>query len=462
MFQITQESKESVLLAIQQGRIDAADISQPNFIDSIILKMHEMGVVEKLQYVVEDKRKHNSVVPFNAIWSLAIAAKMKVHTSLTDIPYAITDAEVLSRLGFSLWDTDRDLEKGLMDEGAIRHLLGKYKQEDLINGYNKCVQQHILPKMKISPDTHLLDCTECEVELSNENYEKSSVVKIDGEAHRGYKLATLRGITGDVGVIEEIRFGTIKDHDLELSRDMILNSPILKAGDSLINDRGFLSRDVMNELKTRRKVDTYVPLRKNMDAHVDSVSLAKADNNWQDHPNKKRKTQKISFVEGIGAMWQSAKPNEDVPLNACVVWDTKDNEYYVFVTTDLTKSAKQIIKTYELRPEVEEDYRQLKDFWHLEDFKSTKINVISFHIICTLLGYLMFQLYVGTTEGSSWSGKSLPVIIKKYIAPKKPKAIIIYADKYFAIFSFVEFLHLYGSLEVEIRSQLDVILSFCN
>jgi hypothetical protein len=48
---------------------------------------------------------------------------MKVHTSLTDIPYAIMDAEVLSSLGYALWDTERDLEKGLIDEGSIHHLL---------------------------------------------------------------------------------------------------------------------------------------------------------------------------------------------------------------------------------------------------------------------------------------------------------------------------------------------------
>jgi len=181
MLQITQESKESVLEAIKQGRIDAADISQPNFIDSIILKMQKLGVTDLLSHLLDDKRKLNRVIPLNVILILAIAAKMKIHTSLTDIPYAITDAEVLSKLGYSLWDTDRDLEKGLMDEGAIRHLLGKYEKTDMINGYNTCVQQYILPKMEISANMHVLDCTEAEVELSNENYEESSVVKIDGE-----------------------------------------------------------------------------------------------------------------------------------------------------------------------------------------------------------------------------------------------------------------------------------------
>jgi hypothetical protein len=458
MIQINQESKEKVLESIKQGRIDAADISQPNFIDGIIVKMQDMGVVNELCHIIPDKRRPNAVIPLEFIWTLAIAAKMKIHTSLTDIPYAIMDGEVLSSLGYALWDTERDLEKGLMDEGAIRHLLGKYEQNEMITGYNRCVQEHILPKIRVCAHIHLLDCTELEVELTNDNYEDSSVVKIDGETRRGYKLSTLRGITGDSGVIEDICFGTLKTHDMELSRDMILNSPMLKPGDILINDRGFLSRDVLNELKTRREVDTYIPLRNNMDAYQEAVSIAKNENNWKSHPNKKRKTQKIAFAEDIGAMWRSEKPETDVPINACVVWDTKNDDYYVFVTTDTSKSAKHIIQTYELRPEIEEDYRQLKDFWRLEDFKSTKINVIAFHIVCTLLGYLMFQIYVTTEEGSRFTGKSLPVIIKKYIPPEKPKSVIIYSGMYFAVFTFVEFLHLYASLGVAVRSQLDSVL----
>jgi len=459
MIQISQESKEKVLEAISQGRIDAADISQPNFIDGIIQKMQEMGVVGELCHIIEDKRKPNAVIPLELIWVLAIASKMKIHTSLTDIPYAIMDAEVLSTLGYSLWDTERSLEEGLMDEGAIRHMLKKYEQSELINGYIKCVQGHILPKLNTETDVHILDCTELKVELSNENYEESSVINYDGEVRRGYKLSTLRGLTGDVGVIEDIRFGTLKEHDLELSREMVLNSPMLKPGDILINDRGFLSRDVMNELKTRREVDTYIPLRKNMIAYHDAIVIAKKENIWKAHPNNKQKKQKIAFVGDIGPMWQSEQPGNDVPVNACVVWDTKEDEYYVFVTTDTSKSAKQIIQTYELRPEIEEDYRQLKDFWKLEDFKSTKINVIAFHIVCTLLGYLMFQIYVGTEEGICWSGKSLPVIMKKYIPPVKPKAVIVYSGQYFAVFPFIEFLHVYASLDLDTRSKLDGVLS---
>jgi hypothetical protein len=352
-----------------------------------------------------------------------------------------------------------------MTEGEYRYLFEKYSKEELASGYNECVQKHMLPKAGISGDIHLLDCTNITVKLSNEHYEGSSAATDDEGAKRGCKLATLRTAAGDGGVIEEIRYGTITEHDLSLSRDMLLTSAVLKPSGLLINDRGFLSREVMNKLKTERGVDTYAPLKKNMDAYDEAVRIAAmAETKRHKHPNKKRVAQKIAFVSGLGPMRESDDVKNDVPVNGCVVHDTKDGEYYVFVTTDTAKTASQIIKAYEMRPEIEEDYRQLKDFRRLEDFKSTKLSLIMFHIVCALLGCLLFQVYVGTEEGRKYSGKSLPVILKnwKYEAQKEnyPKSVIVYAGACFGIFPFVEFLHIYASLEQALRAELDPILAF--
>ena len=96
--------------------------------------------------------------------------------------------------------------------------------------------------------------------------------KRDDKPTRGYKMSTLRGIVNDTGIIEDIRFGSIEVHDLSLSEDMVKTSPMLKPGDILINDRGFISRDLMNYLKTKRKVDTYIPLKRNMLAYQQANS----------------------------------------------------------------------------------------------------------------------------------------------------------------------------------------------
>ena len=90
-----------------------------------------------------------------------------------------------------------------MQEGSLRFLLGKYDAELFINGYIYTIQKGILPLLNIEPNIHILDCTDLEVNFKNSNYEMSGIShsKRDNKLTRGYKLATLRGIVKDVGLI---------------------------------------------------------------------------------------------------------------------------------------------------------------------------------------------------------------------------------------------------------------------
>lgn len=330
----------------------------------------------------------------------------------------------------------------------------------MVSGYSNTVQNHIMPKIDIESNIHILDCTDLEVNYDNQNYEGSGIAhskrRIDEIKlpARGYKLATLRGIVGDTGIIEDIRFGSLNTHDLTLSKEMLMTSPILKSGDILINDRGFISRDLINYLKFERDIDTYVPLRKNMDSFNIAVKIAKEENNWIPNPNYNG--QKISLVTNLGEYWNLMEKEfdiPDVPLNGCVIWNPDDDFYSVIVTTDLERSAKNIIETYHLRPEIEEDYRQLKDFWKLEDFKSTKLHLIAFHIVCVLFGYLFFQLYTMLLDGKEYTGKSLPVLLKKYQA-KVQGYLVIYVNDEFGVFSLFEVLELYANASGEAKEIL--------
>ena len=327
-----------------------------------------------------------------------------------------------------------------------------------MGGYIYTVQKGILPLLNIEPNIHILDCTDLEVNFKNSNYEMAGVShsKRDDKLTRGYKLSTLRGIVNDTGIIEDIRFSSIEIHDLNLSEEMVRTSPMLKPGDILINDRGFISRELINFLKTERKVDTYVPLRKNMTAYNQAILGAKDKMDWKPHPNKDRKNQVISCIEGMGMYWESTTEN-DVPINACVVWDKKEDNYYVFVTTDTTKSAREIILTYELRPEIEEDYRQLKDFWKIEDFKSTKLNVILFHIVCVLFGYLFFQLFTLFPEGEKYLRKSLPIILKQYIPQVQPY-VVLYAGYEFGVLTLFELMEFYAQSPENVKKLFENIL----
>ena len=458
MIQICRKEKEKVYQAIRTGKIDAAEMSFPNLIDDIFLTMKRKGLTEPLSAAIPDKRRDNHHIPFDILLCLAVAAKLKRKTSLTDVPFAVTEAELLAELGWNLWDNERDVNDGLFSESVMRKLLAKYRSEEWIRFYNDYVQKYLMKNLDIQPCIHILDCTKILVNLDNKNYENSSVVTVEGEPMRGYKLGVLRGVLDDSGVAEEIVFGTLKTHDMEQCRGMLLNTPCFHENDILINDRGFLSREMVNFLKTVRKVDSYLPAKENMTLYQDAIKLADANGKWQKHPNRKRKDQEIQLVTDLGPLWESDKPEEDVPVNACVVHDKKTDKYFVFMTTDTDRTARQIINTYELRPEIEEDFRQMKEFWKLEDFKSTKYNYITYHIVMTLVGYLYFQIYKNMEEGKAYVGKSLPVVVKNY-KETRTKAVIIYVGQYFCIFPFLEFLQIYAECTLEVRQLLDPILA---
>jgi len=459
MIKLCKLNQENVKSKIITNNFDNLTFSNSNLVDDIILDMYNMGLIDCIANGVKDKRADNTIIPFKLIMALAIAAKMKTNTSVSDIPYAITDHRVLANIGYNIIDTNGNLKDGLMRESSLRFLLGKYEANELFKAYNDTLQINIMPKLDIEPNIHILDCTELSVNIKNANYEKSAITTNKyGDADRGYKLATIRGIVNDTGIIEEIKFGAMNTHDLVLSSDMLYTSKVLKENDILIEDRGFLDRETINYLKNIRKVDIYVPLKTNMNAYQVAVSAAQFENNWEPHPNKKRKNQKISLVTNLKAYWESNKSEEDVDFNAAVVWDTTTDNYFVFITTDITKTAKQILMTYELRPEIEEDYRQLKDIWKLEDFKSTKLNMIAFHIITTLFGYLFFQLYTLSPSGEKYAHKSLPIILKNYRSSLAPY-LVFYAENEFGILSIYELYVLLPQCTEDAKKRLKDILN---
>ncbi len=138
MIQICQKDKEKVFEAIRTGKIDAAEMSFPNLIDDILLVMKKRGLTAPLTQTLPDKRRDNSHIPFDILLCLAVAAKLKCKTSLTDVPFAVTEAELLAELGWNIWDNERDVNDGLFSESVMRKLLAKYKSEEWVSSITDC------------------------------------------------------------------------------------------------------------------------------------------------------------------------------------------------------------------------------------------------------------------------------------------------------------------------------------
>jgi len=163
---------------------------------------------------------------------------------------------------------------------------------------------------------------------------------------------------------------------------------------------------------------------------------------WQPHPNSnpKRKKQQIKEVESLELFWDGL----EAPIKGAVIRQKTDDlkkqnhpngpdgyEYMVFVTTKLSLSAKNIILTYELRPEQEEDYRQLKsEDWKMDEFTSTNLVDIFYHLILVLLAYNLFIVFANTESGQEFAKKTVKALKRQMARSRKSYMLVITADAY--------------------------------
>lgn len=113
-------------------------------------------------------------------------------------------------------------------------------------------------------------------------------------------------------------------------------------------------------------------------------------------------------MDNIGVPWTELT----VPINGCVVRqpDTKEPDgyaYWVFASTNLRRTAAGIVLDYGTRSECEEDHRQTKGpNGELDEFTSTRLVEILFHVVVVLIAYNLHQWYGQTTAGQRFAGKT--------------------------------------------------------
>ena len=141
----------------------------------------------------------------------------------------------------------------------------------------------------------------------------------DGTRSRGYKLATLRTLLDSAGLLTQVAMSAIQVHDMALCRPLLAEAPVLRAGDLLLEDRGFLDGATLSHVKRQRQVEVILPLKANMLATQEAIHLAQMADQWQAHPSRAHQT--IALVRGVEHRWTEC----EVQLNACVIrfWNTK-------------------------------------------------------------------------------------------------------------------------------------------
>lgn len=285
---------------------------------------------------------------------------------------------------------------------------------------------------------HLVDTTPVEVPLEAGTYELSGVVKNDdGSRSRGYKLATLRTLLDHAGLSTQGGLCPIHVHDLPLCRLFFETAPVLSKGDLLLEDRGFLDGDTMTFLKQQRHIDVIAPLKSSMLSYKEAVQLAELHDQWPPHPS--RDEQHIAFIKGVEHMWEGC----DVALNACVIryWNRKKEavDHLVLVTTDQCLTGPWIVRHYEERPEIEQDYQQMKrGGWQLKKLSSTRYSEIAFYMLTVVLSSSLYHLFCNTQAGARFADKTRQALAFEQLRSHRTHGIA-YAGGYFEIFETLSF-----------------------
>jgi hypothetical protein len=147
-----------------------------------------------------------------------------------------------------------------------------------------------------------------------------------------------------------------------------------------------------------QRVDVILPLKTNRLATQEARQLADMADQWEAHPS--RADQTIALVHGVEYMWAEWA----VPLNACVIrfWNKKKKrtDHIVLVTTDLKLSASWMVRHYEERPEIEQDYEQMQSGgWQLKKLSSTRYSEIVLYVLTVVLSYSLYHLFANTQRG---------------------------------------------------------------
>jgi hypothetical protein len=327
--------------------------------------------------------------------------------------------------------------------------------EQLVDWYNQYVGVSMLHYARLGTGRriHILDTTRIEVSLETGTYECSGVVKnADGTLSRGYKLATLRTLLDSAGVLTQVALSAIQVHDMALCRPLLEAAPVLRAGDLLLEDRGFLDGATVSDLKRKRRVDVIIPLKANMLATQEAMQLAEMAGTWQPHPSRPGQT--IALVRGVEHMWAEC----EAPLNACVIryWNKKQKctDHIVWVTTDLKLNASWIVRHYEERPEIEQDYEQMKSGgWQLKKLSSTRYSEIVFYVLTVVLSYSLYQLFANTQRGIRFADKTRQALAFEQLRTQRTH-IIVYAGGHFEIFETLHFVQMVLQLSPPVQERL--------
>jgi hypothetical protein len=445
------ENPVAVLSQLRQGYVDYMGWAADQVTDEHLLYALKSGLIDECAQAFPDPRLEPEI-PTRVLLAACVAGAFQGEYALSQAGPALTSPAVLSALGLNVqWLAPGEglSRRGTQEEAVfhgdtLRKLLGQIAAcdrtaerrpgESLLTWWNERVGPAFLRRGGGGTGAWIRDCTKLLVNLENPRYEGSdAVTDEEGTPIRGYKLALLSSLIDTGRVIVRLGCDSVRPADLTVARSLIGEGTPLERGDTLLEDRGLVDGAEISCLKRDLGVDTVFGLKKNWLSTRLALSLLRQEPcYWEAHPT--RPAQQIQRVENIGGPWQECT----VPLNACVVRERDEKEpdgyrHWVFGTTNVSRSARGIVREYGTRSECEEDHRQVKGpNWEMDEFTSTRLVEILFHILVVLFAYNLAQVYGQTQVGQRFAGKTKRAR-QREVRRERQMRVVLIVGSYYAV-----------------------------
>jgi hypothetical protein len=472
---LLRENRAVVLEALQQGRVDSLEAASDEITDLHVLYALQSGLLAECAAAFPDPRV-DPEIPAQVLLTASVAAAFQGEYALREMGLALHSPAILAQLGINAaWlapgaglsrrgtasravfhgDT---LRKLLGQIAALDRQAGRRSGESLLHWWNETVGPALLRHAGGGTGVWIRDTTKLVVNLANPRYEASEVATEEGkQPQRGYKLGLLSTLIDTGRLLVQVAWDGIRAGDVTVCHPFVREGTPMQQGETLLEDRGLLDGAEITLLKRDLGVDVVVPLKKKMLSYRLAVLQAERQPyRWKPHPTRQK--QEIQPVYEIGGVWDECQ----VELNGCVVreWDEEKGEYayYVFAATNLERSGKGILIDYGARSECEEDHRQTKSpDWELDEYTSTTLVEILYHVLMVLLAYNLCQLYGQTETGERFAGKTKRARQREARREREVRLVVV-AGAHYAVLEWSVVAAILLDVEGEAKARLRALL----
>jgi hypothetical protein len=403
------------------------------------------------------------------------------------------------------------------DQDFLRKLARTTPEEALLRWFNQDVVKILRKHKAFDPEGIFLGDASYLFVPDNPNYENSVRLLFDEHNHpveskklsrqeqdrytwrRCYKLISLvhTNRKGEFFLYAGLRVVSGEAHECPILYEMVdgfvdaVGQGVMKR---LILDRGFIDGEQIARLKNSHKIDTLIPLRKNMDIYQDALGLLKGgmvslkpyhppspkpspqakprkvpegirkreakrqatleaqkQNQPPPPPEKTISRREIAKCSGLRS-WSSCTVPVDVIINKDIYVDGHEQTWLLMDTKPVNDPAASRDE-YRLRTEIEERHRQLKCFWDLADFRGRVLSLVVNQVVFVALAYSLLQIYLLRKVQRPELNRRTRIRLRDQLLPSDSN-IILYCENRFAFLSPLEYTDLLLNLSEPARQKI--------